>query len=71
MLLADSRFTQESKLSKLPKWIQQRIEKGNVGLSIEMAMNVTKYFFKEMAQKSNSFETSLVEEKNVKNFLKK
>lgn len=50
MIMADQRFGAQSKISKMPKWIQERVEKGNSGLSIDMALSVAKTFYKEMAQ---------------------
>lgn len=70
MVLADSRFMQESKLVKLPKWIHQRIEKGNMGLSIDMAMNVAKYFFREMTQPFEDYKkTALLNQESVHKIL--
>ncbi len=62
MIMADHRFGLDSKITKLPKWIQGYIEKGNVGISIEMAMNISKHFYKLMAQPVESVEDNFLEE---------
>ncbi|KAL6121161.1 rad15 [Nucleospora cyclopteri] len=71
MILADHRFGSDNKLTKLPKWIQQRIEKGNTGLSIDMAMSIAKHFYKEMAQQIEIEGVSLLNEDDAINFLTK
>jgi DNA excision repair protein ERCC-2 len=51
MILADQRFEGKDKKEKLPKWIQGYIEPGNCNLSVDMALSISKRFFREMAQK--------------------
>ncbi|KAF7683579.1 General transcription and DNA repair factor IIH helicase subunit XPD [Astathelohania contejeani] len=51
MILADHRFGRGDRWRKLPRWIMECLEMGNSNLSIEMAINVSKRFFREMAQK--------------------
>ncbi|ORD95121.1 RAD3 XPD subfam [Enterospora canceri] len=50
VVLADTKFTTFDILNLLPKWIQQDVEKGNTGLSIDMAMRAAREFYREMAQ---------------------
>ncbi|KAG0437526.1 General transcription and DNA repair factor IIH helicase subunit XPD [Dictyocoela muelleri] len=50
MIMADSRFIRKDKKLKLPKWILERLDDGNINLSIDMAVGIAKRFFREMAQ---------------------
>ncbi|ELA42799.1 DNA repair helicase (rad3) [Vittaforma corneae ATCC 50505] len=71
MIMADQRFGAQSKISKMPKWIQERIEKGNCGLSIDMALSIAKMFYKEMAQPVSGDGVALLDEKDIDVYLKK
>lgn len=50
MVFADRRYARSDKRSKLPRWIDQAISEGHVGLSTETAVCVARQFFREMAQ---------------------
>ncbi|ORD96895.1 RAD15 [Hepatospora eriocheir] len=65
MILADHRFNAKDKKENLPKWIKERIEDGNIGLSIDMAVSIAKHFFRTMAQPLESNETTLINEKDL------
>lgn len=71
MIMADHRFGMQNKLKKMPKWIQERIEKGNTGLSTDMGLMIAKSFYKEMAQPDTGAGISLVKEEDTENYLKK
>lgn len=49
-MFADKRFGRYDKRSKLPKWIQSEIEEECVNLSTDMAIGMSKMFFRHMAQ---------------------
>lgn len=66
MVLADRRFERADKRNKLPKWIQSFLEIGNCNLSIDMAVNIGKHFFKEMAQQTEGIGHSLLSEHDLK-----
>jgi len=61
MIMADCRFGMPSKMLKLPKWIQDRIEKGNIGLSVDMAISIAKCYYREMAQAVTGAGSSLLD----------
>lgn len=71
MVMADHRFIMHEKISKMPKWIQDRIEKGNIGLSVDMALPVAKNFFREMAQLTDGRGGSLLDGKDAREYLRK
>lgn len=50
MILADRRFARSDKRSKLPRWINQAILDAHVNLSTDMAVQLAKQFFRQMAQ---------------------
>ena len=50
MVLADKRYGRSDKRGKLPKWINQAILESNVNLSADMAVQLGRRFFREMAQ---------------------
>ena len=50
MVFADKRYGRKDKISKLPQWIQDKIEKKNTGISTDMGVQMAKTFFKEMGQ---------------------
>nr|XP_027200231.1 general transcription and DNA repair factor IIH helicase subunit XPD-like [Dermatophagoides pteronyssinus] len=50
MCFADKRFARDDKLKKLPKWIQENMNKGVLNLSIEESVQLTRKFLKQMAQ---------------------
>lgn len=66
MVLADRRFERSDKKKKLPKWIQSCLEEGNCNLSIDMAINIGKRFFKEMAQPIEGMGHSLLSKSDLK-----
>ena len=53
MVLADKRFARQEKRSKLPRWIQEAIIESHVGLTVDMAVQMARRFFREMAQPSD------------------
>lgn len=50
MVFADKRYGRKDKISKLPQWIQDKIEKKNTGISTDMGVQLAKSFFKDMGQ---------------------
>lgn len=50
MIFADKRYGRVDKRSKLPQWISQFLNEGNLDLSIDAAISVSRSFLKEMAQ---------------------
>jgi DNA excision repair protein ERCC-2 len=54
MVLADKRFARHDKRTKLPRWITQAILEANVNLSADMASQLGRRFFREMAQPFDS-----------------
>ena len=50
MVLADKRYSRPEKRNKLPKWISQAIPETHVNLSTDMAVQLAKQFFRQMAQ---------------------
>lgn len=71
MIMADSRFSQANIFGKMPRWIRDRIERGNIGLSIDMAMNIGRAFFREMGQPLEGLGDSLIRAEGVDDYLKK
>lgn len=53
MILADKRYARPEKRNKLPKWISQSIPESHVNLSTDMAVQLAKQFFRQMAQPQN------------------
>lgn len=56
MVLADKRYGRQDKRQKLPKWIAQSILEGHCNLSVDMAVQLGKRFYREMAQPWDSVE---------------
>ncbi|KAL9644992.1 hypothetical protein ABK040_004485 [Willaertia magna] len=50
MVLADKRYNQPDKRSKLPKWIQKQIKDSYLNLSTDMLIGTSRQYLKEMAQ---------------------
>lgn len=50
MVLADKRFLRADKRSKLPKWINANISEANSNLSVDMALNIARVFYRKMGQ---------------------
>lgn len=50
MVLADKRYARPEKRSKLPAWIASSIGPAQVNLSTDMAVQLAKQFFRQMAQ---------------------
>lgn len=50
MVFADKRYGRKDKINKLPQWIQDQIEKKNTAISIDIAVEMSKHFFKDMGQ---------------------
>ena len=50
MILADKRYSRPEKRNKLPRWISQSIPETHVNLSTDMAIQLAKQFFRQMAQ---------------------
>ncbi|KAM0681669.1 TFIIH/NER complex ATP-dependent 5'-3' DNA helicase subunit [Glugoides intestinalis] len=71
MIMADQRFGMQNKITKMPKWIQERLEKGNSGLSTDMALVIAKAFYREMAQPAIGNGISLLNEDEAEAYLKK
>lgn len=69
MIMADSRFGAKNKFTKMPKWIQDRMEPGNSGLSVDMTISIAKSYFKEMAQPIIGSVISLLDKKQAQELL--
>lgn len=69
MVMADHRYTQQNIFGKMPRWVRDRLEKGNTGLSIDMAVNIAKAFFREMAQPFEGANGSLLSREEVEKHL--
>ncbi|XP_050783741.1 general transcription and DNA repair factor IIH helicase subunit XPD isoform X2 [Gopherus flavomarginatus] len=50
MIFADKRFARADKRGKLPRWIQEHITDANLNLTVDEAVQVAKYFLRQMAQ---------------------
>jgi DNA excision repair protein ERCC-2 len=50
MVLADRRYARQDKRAKLPRWLQQGIQESHVNLSVDMAVQLAKRFYREIAQ---------------------
>jgi len=53
MVFADKRYAHRDKYKKLPQWIEAALQRGNMNLSIDMAVSIARVFLKEMAQPWN------------------
>eukprot|EP01083_Nonionella_stella_P043273 116757_1 len=53
MVFADYRYSRLDKRKKLPKWIRQFLESGNMNMSIDRAVVAAQDFFRKMAQPQN------------------
>lgn len=53
LVLADKRYGRYDKRGKLPRWIQEAISDAQVDLTVEMAGQLARRFFREMAQPYN------------------
>ncbi|XP_030073296.1 general transcription and DNA repair factor IIH helicase subunit XPD isoform X4 [Microcaecilia unicolor] len=50
MVFADKRFARADKRGKLPRWIQEHLTDANLNLTVDEAVQVAKYFLRQMAQ---------------------
>ncbi|KAI6057580.1 TFIIH basal transcription factor complex helicase XPD subunit [Aix galericulata] len=50
MVFADKRFARADKRGKLPRWIQEHISDANLNLTVDEAVQVAKFFLRQMAQ---------------------
>ncbi|NXP75355.1 ERCC2 helicase, partial [Ramphastos sulfuratus] len=50
MVFADKRFGRADKRGKLPRWIQEQISEANLNLTVDEAVQVAKFFLRQMAQ---------------------
>jgi DNA excision repair protein ERCC-2 len=50
MIFADRRYARADKLEKLPTWIRSRIPQNNISISTDLALQIAKQFYKQMAQ---------------------
>ncbi|CAK66212.1 unnamed protein product (macronuclear) [Paramecium tetraurelia] len=51
MIMADKRFAQKSKLSKMPRWIYKQLDQSRcLNITSETAITVVRDFFRQMAQ---------------------
>ncbi|XP_062454153.1 general transcription and DNA repair factor IIH helicase subunit XPD isoform X2 [Rhea pennata] len=50
MIFADKRFARADKRGKLPRWIQEHITDANLNLTVDEAVQVAKFFLRQMAQ---------------------
>uniref|UniRef100_A0A8D2KXD0 General transcription and DNA repair factor IIH helicase subunit XPD n=1 Tax=Varanus komodoensis TaxID=61221 RepID=A0A8D2KXD0_VARKO len=50
MVFADKRFARADKRGKLPRWIQEHLTDANLNLTVDEAVQVSKYFLRQMAQ---------------------
>lgn len=69
MILADKRFARHDKRSKLPKWINQSILEANLSLSTDMAVQLARQFFRQMAQpydQVNHIGSTMLSEEDVR-----
>lgn len=69
MVLADKRFESAERIRRLPRWIQDCIDAGNSNLSVDMAVNIGKRFFREIAQRAEDVKFNLLREEDVRNSL--
>lgn len=69
MILADKRYARHDKRSKLPRWIQEAVLESHVGLTVDMALQLARRFFREMAQPYDpraQLGTSMLSEEDLK-----
>lgn len=71
MIMADNRFMMSNRINKLPKWIQNYIEKGNMDLSVDMSISIAKSFYKIMAQPNFADGNSLLDHSEALKYLAK
>ncbi|XP_069500780.1 general transcription and DNA repair factor IIH helicase subunit XPD isoform X1 [Ambystoma mexicanum] len=50
MIFADKRYARSDKRGKLPRWIQEHLTDANLNLTLDEAVQVSKYFLRQMAQ---------------------
>lgn len=50
MLFADRRYARSDKRRRLPRWLAERITEGNASVSTDLAVQLGKKWFREMAQ---------------------
>ncbi|XP_071656917.1 general transcription and DNA repair factor IIH helicase subunit XPD isoform X2 [Patagioenas fasciata] len=50
MVFADKRFARADKRGKLPRWIQEHLSDSNLNLTVDEAVQVAKFFLRQMAQ---------------------
>ncbi|NWY08002.1 ERCC2 helicase, partial [Nothoprocta ornata] len=50
MVFADKRFARADKRGKLPRWIQEHLTDANLNLTVDEAVQVAKFFLRQMAQ---------------------
>ncbi|XP_053908943.1 general transcription and DNA repair factor IIH helicase subunit XPD isoform X3 [Cuculus canorus] len=50
MVFADKRFARADKRGKLPRWIQDHLTDSNLNLTVDEAVQVAKFFLRQMAQ---------------------
>ncbi|XP_037227775.1 general transcription and DNA repair factor IIH helicase subunit XPD isoform X2 [Falco rusticolus] len=50
MVFADKRFARADKRGKLPRWIQDHLSEANWNLTVDEAVQVAKFFLRQMAQ---------------------
>lgn len=65
MVFADKRYARKDKISKLPQWIQDEIEKKNTAISTDIAVQMAKSFFKDMGQPFDFPEGLLYDKKKL------
>lgn len=65
MVFADKRYARKDKISKLPQWIQDEIEKKNTSISTDIAVQMAKSFFKDMGQPFDFPEGLLYDKKKL------
>lgn len=59
MVLADKRYARQDKRGKLPKWIAQAVLESHCSLSVDMAVQLAKRFYREIAQPWGRLEDQL------------
>lgn len=59
MVLADKRYGRADKRAKLPRWIGQAILDSHTNLSVDMAVQLAKRFYRDMAQPWDAIEDQL------------
>ncbi|EPR78274.1 DNA repair helicase rad3 [Spraguea lophii 42_110] len=71
MVMADHRFDQKDKKEKLPRWVLNCLDDANSNLSIDMATQIAKRFYKDMGQPVRGEGHSLLSQNDLEEMEKK